>query len=366
MSVAAAWIDRQLPWSDEAGRQLSAMEKLVLVVQSLSLARDMPTLQDIVRHAARELTGADGATFVLRDGNCCFYADEDAIEPLWKGRRFPMEQCISGWVMLNRTPALIPDIYADPRIPADAYRPTFVQSLAMVAIRTLDPVGAIGNYWATRHVPTAFEVHLLQALADSTAVAMESIRVQTDLEQHVRDRTRELEIANERISQLSLVDDLTGLNNRRGFMLLAEQELKAAARLGLHVFVLFVDADGLKTINDVHGHDAGDAMLRRLGHVLQGTFRKSDVVARLGGDEFCVFGVLDEGHGETAKQRLVDAIAHHNTRGDASEALAASVGIYAFAADQSCSLEEAIRRSDKAMYADKTARRATRVSAGHR
>ena len=366
MGVAAALMDRQSPWSDEAGRQLSAMEKLVLVVQSLSLARDMPTLQDIVRHAARELTGADGATFVLRDGNCCFYAEEDAIAPLWKGLRFPMEHCISGWVMMNRTPALIPDIYADPRIPADAYRPTFVQSLAMVPIRTLDPIGAIGNYWAERHVPTSFEVHLLQALADSTAVAMESIRVQADLERHVRERTRELEIANERISQLSLVDDLTGLNNRRGFLLLAEQELKAAARLGLHVFVLFVDADGLKTVNDVHGHDAGDAMLRRLAQVLQATFRKSDVVARLGGDEFCVFGVLDEGHGETAKQRLVDAIAHHNTRGDAREALAASVGIYAFPADQSCSLEEAIRRADKAMYADKTARRATRVSAGHR
>ena len=143
-----------------------------------------------------------------------------------------MEQCISGWVMMNRTPALIPDIYADPRIPADAYRPTFVQSLAMVPIRTLDPLGSIGNYWAERHVPTSFEVHLLQALADSTAVAMESIRVQADLERHVRERTRELEIASERISQLSLVDDLTGLNNRRGFLLLAEQELKAAAGSG--------------------------------------------------------------------------------------------------------------------------------------
>jgi diguanylate cyclase (GGDEF)-like protein len=361
MGGAASQIDRQMPWSDETGRQLSAMEKLVLVVQALSLARDIPTLQDIVRHAARELTGADGATFVLRDGNCCFYADEDAIAPLWKGLRFPLEQCISGWVMLNRTPALIPDIYADPRIPADAYRPTFVKSLAMVPIRTLDPIGSIGNYWAHRHVPTDFEVHLLQALADSTAVAMESIRVQADLERHVRDRTRELEIANERISQLSLVDDLTGLNNRRGFLLLAEQELKAASRLGLHVFVLFVDADGLKAVNDAHGHEAGDAMLRSLAQVLQVTFRKSDVVARLGGDEFCVFGVLDEGQGETARQRLIDAIARRNAKCDANEALAASVGIYSFAADESSSLEEALRRADKAMYADKLERRRARA-----
>lgn len=169
---------------------------LVDVVQQLSLARDIPTVQDIVRHAARRLTGADGATFVLRDGDRCQYADEDAIAPLWKGQRFPMSACISGWAMLHRQPAVIEDIYADDRIPHDAYRPTFVKSLVMVPIRTLDPVGAIGNYWAVRHAPTADEVRLLQALADTTAVAMENVRVFAELEERVRARTAELEAAN--------------------------------------------------------------------------------------------------------------------------------------------------------------------------
>ena len=100
---------------------------------------------------ARELCGADGATFVLRDDDRCFYADEDAIAPLWKGKRFPMEACISGWVMIHREAVAIGDIYADARIPADAYRPTFVKSLAMVPIRTKAPIGAIGNYWASHH-----------------------------------------------------------------------------------------------------------------------------------------------------------------------------------------------------------------------
>ena len=96
-------------------------------------------VKEIVRKAARALTGADGATFVLRDNGHCYYADEDAIEPLWKGKRFPMGLCISGWVMLNCQPTTIEDIYSDPRIPADAYRPTFVKSLAMVPIRTRSP-----------------------------------------------------------------------------------------------------------------------------------------------------------------------------------------------------------------------------------
>jgi signal transduction histidine kinase len=183
--------------------QKGGWERLVAVVQQLSLARDLATLMDIVRRAARELTGADGATFVLRDGDDCFYAEEDAVAPLWKGRRFPMSACISGWVMLNRQPVVIDDIYADPRVPADAYRPTFVQSLAIVPIRTRAPLGAIGNYWATRRRPTESEVALLSALADTTCVAMENITVYQELEDRVRRRTLELEAANQELEAFS-------------------------------------------------------------------------------------------------------------------------------------------------------------------
>src|SRR5262245_54236358 len=174
-----------------AEQYLRGMQHLVTVVQRLSQARTLDAIMVIVRRAARELTDADGATFVLRDQNLCYYADEDAISPLWKGQRFPMSACISGWAMLNRQPAVIEDIYADARIPAEAYRPTFVKSLAMVPIRTKAPIGAIGNYWATRHTPTAEELHLLQALANTTAVAMENVHVYGELEQRVKDRTAE-------------------------------------------------------------------------------------------------------------------------------------------------------------------------------
>ena len=336
---------------------VAAMERLIEVVQELSLARDMPAIQRIVRAAARELTGADGATFVLRDGGRCFSTVEDAIAPLWKGRCYPMEVCISGWVMENRRAAVVEDIYEDPRIPADTYRPTIVRSLAMVPIRTFDPIGTIGNYWARAHSPTEAQVHLLQALADSTAMAMESVRVLSELEEHVKQRTRDLEAANEEIRQLSLIDELTGLHNRRGFFVLAQQARKAAVRLRSQVFLLFVDADGLKRVNDGLGHQAGDDLLRNLARVLKSTFRKSDIVARLGGDEFCVFGMHDEGAAEAAKARLDQNIAAFNVSHSGPYPLAASAGIWPFPPDDSCSLEDVVARADKAMYAEKSARR---------
>jgi signal transduction histidine kinase len=171
---------------------MDGSQRLIAAVQELSLARDLERITQIVRQAAREMTGADGATFVLRDGDLSHYVAEDAIEPLWEGQRFPLEQCISGWSMLNRQAAVIEDIYADPRIPADAYRPTFVKSLVMVPIRSAEPVGAIGNYWASHYVATAHEVALLAALADSTSIAMENVQLYQTLEKRVEERTAQL------------------------------------------------------------------------------------------------------------------------------------------------------------------------------
>jgi signal transduction histidine kinase len=169
------------------------MQQLVSVVQRLALARSLPAIMDIVRHCARNLVGADGASFILRDGDNCFYAEEDALGPLWKGRRFPMSACVGGWAMLNRQPAVIKDIYQDARIPHEAYRPTFVKSLVVMPIGTLAPVGAIGVYWARPHRATSEEVELLQALADSTSVAMESVELLCSLEQRVTERASELQ-----------------------------------------------------------------------------------------------------------------------------------------------------------------------------
>lgn len=185
-----------------------SLEHLVEVVQKLSLATRLDEVVDLVRHAARELAGADGATFVLRDGNRCHYVDEDAIGPLWRGQRFPIDACISGWAMTHGEPVVLEDIYQDPRIPFDAYRPTFVKSLAMMPIRRENPIGAIGVYWARIRRATEGELRVLQALAHSTSVALTNV----DLVRSLRESLDATRAAHDEVArQLRLRDDFIAL-----------------------------------------------------------------------------------------------------------------------------------------------------------
>lgn len=145
------------------------------------MARGINEIMAVVRRSVRGLIGADGISFILRDNGRCYYADEDAIAPLWKGQRFPMESCISGWAMQHAEVVVIEDIYDDARIPHAAYRPTFVRSLVMVPVRQDDPVAAIGAYWARRHRPGPEVVRALRRIANSAAVAMTNIALVNSL-----------------------------------------------------------------------------------------------------------------------------------------------------------------------------------------
>jgi diguanylate cyclase (GGDEF)-like protein len=343
-------------------------KRLIQAVQELSMARELDAVAEVVRHAARELVGADGATFVLRDGEQCFYRDEDAICPLWKGQRFPLQACISGWAMLNRQSTVIEDIYQDARIPHAAYRPTFVKSLVMVPIRTLQPIGAIGTYWAEQYRASPQQVEMLQALADSTSVALENVQLYAELEQRVEERTAQLEATNRQLQaevaervraeqlvrQMSLTDELTGLYNRRGFLLLAERELQAARRRQGRSLLLYADLDHLKQANDRFGHAAGDVMLVDAANLLKSLFRSTDVVARLGGDEFVVLA-SHYSSSEEVLQRLVRA--ERKFHQDTGRPLSLSVGVAESSLQPGQSLEQLLTQADAAMDANKCARR---------
>lgn len=162
----------------EAGR---AIDELAATFRSIANAGDLDELRRRVVHCACRLLHADGATFVLRDGDECHYLDEEAIAPLWKGSRFPMRACISGWAMLNRAVARVEDVARDDRIPWEVYEPTFVKSLIMAPMRQADPVGALGIYWSRPHRATEEEVALLQCVADVAAGVLGNLQLIEEL-----------------------------------------------------------------------------------------------------------------------------------------------------------------------------------------
>ena len=167
------WAERRVSGivRDDAAERGEAAHR---AVEAICAATDLASLMTATRVWARQLTGADGVTFVLRAGGSCYYADEEAIAPLWKGQRFPLASCVSGWVMQHRESVLIPDIYADARVPHEAYRPTFVKSMLMAPVRKADPIAAIGAYWKTQCAPTSSHVQLIELLAEAAAVRLTS------------------------------------------------------------------------------------------------------------------------------------------------------------------------------------------------
>ena len=151
---------------------------LFRAAEKLARARSLDAVIEIVRGAARNITGAQGITFVKGEGGRCYYVAEDAIAPLWTGQNFKLSECVSGWVMINQQPAVIPNIYADPRVPHDAYRRTFVRSMAMVPIQAGARDAAIGAYWAQNDGPNPEAVELLGMLARYVSAAMSNVMLQ--------------------------------------------------------------------------------------------------------------------------------------------------------------------------------------------
>jgi PAS domain S-box-containing protein len=158
--------------SRSKGTKRAADFGLAPALRDLSLARTLADIVSIATHAARSLLGAEGVSFILREGAHCHYVDEDAIAPLWKGLRFPIETCVSGWCMIHDEPVVISDILVDARVPQDAYRPTFVRALAMAPIRDPAPVAALAAYWSRVHTASPGEMELLRALAAACGLAM--------------------------------------------------------------------------------------------------------------------------------------------------------------------------------------------------
>ena len=196
------------------------------------------------------------------------------------------------------------------------------------------------------------------------------------LEWRVVERTCELEAANSKlmgeisyrqkveddVRRLSLTDELTGLHNRRSFFLLAEQVMRAARRNDQSCLLFFIDLDGLKKLNDVYGHEAGDLAIIAAAQVLKAAFRISDVVARIGGDEFVVLAV-DAGEPADALSARVQALVDEFNGSDRCRyPIGLSIGAVHCSPRELKPLGELLASADAAMYANKQRRRQHRLA----
>jgi diguanylate cyclase (GGDEF)-like protein len=158
--------------------------------------------------------------------------------------------------------------------------------------------------------------------------------------------------AEEALRRIAVTDEMTKLYNRRGFLLLAEKQIKIADRMPGELFVLYADCDKLKWINDTLGHKTGDQLIMETAEVLQNTFRQADIIGRLGGDEFVVVMVDESGKESvnTVKERLASAIVKRNELPDRRYVLSLSYGIVRYDKNNPCSMEQLLSKADHIMY----------------
>jgi diguanylate cyclase (GGDEF)-like protein len=161
------------------------------------------------------------------------------------------------------------------------------------------------------------------------------------------------------LGSLALSDELTGVYNRRGFLALAERQLKLGRRSGRAILVFFADVDGLKQINDKFGHKEGDLALVHAAQVLEKTFRDSDIVARFGGDEFAVLALEVSGHSESTIRARLEQNLHELNAQQSRYTLSISLGAMRFdprSPKSPASIEQLMIQADEAMYEEKRLR----------
>lgn len=203
----------------------------------------------------------------------------------------------------------------------------------------------------TMHIfqPThTYEIHAFQVLIFLVPFIYTLVGYLVNEREKLLEKVKESE---KTYRSLALIDELTGIYNRRGLLTLGEHYLKIVKRQKKGICMLYADFDGLKKINDTWGHHEGDAALIETADIFKNNLREADIIARISGDEFAAIPV-----GTTADSvdivlaRLKKAIEINNSKGAHAYRLSLSVGIAFYDPEHPCSIEELLVQADKSMY----------------
>lgn len=297
---------------------------------------DLGEVMALVARRAQLLTNAAGAVVELAEGEQMVYRAAAGIAEPQLGLRLQRHGSLSGLCVAQGQSLYCQDSETDERVDRAACRKVGLRSMIVVPLHHLQvPVGVLK---VASPLPNAFgdaDMQLLGLMSELIAAAMfHAARFESSELYH-----------------RATHDALTGIGNRALFFDRLRQSLAQAERHSERVGILFLDMDGLKPINDVYGHRAGDAAIKALAQRLAGECRQTDTVARVGGDEFGVIlsRVDSRGGAELKRDRLTECIdlplqfEQHQLR------LSASIGLAVFP-DDGHKIDSLVDLADQAMY----------------
>lgn len=267
----------------------------------------------------------------------------DAADTL-KNVRLKIGEGIAGWVAKHGEPLIVPDVYTDPRFAKRIDEMTKWKTHSIMCIPLSSKHRVLGVMQLINVEMKGFgetEMVLLQALADYAAIAIDNAR------------------AVEKIQELTITDDCTGLYNARHLYKTLEAEVYRSARFAYEFSILFLDLDHFKRVNDTHGHLVGSKLLAEIGYSIKSNLRLIDYAFRYGGDEFVV--LLPQTSKEQSlvvARRLRDVFRTSQFLKDEGLNLnvRASMGVATYPEDAK-SAHEIIRQADEMMYAVKNSTR---------
>ena len=321
----------------EVSPTLTEVERLRLVVETQGLINaatlDVDEVMRVITERSQQMTGASGGVVELVEGDEMVCRAASGTATNFQGTRLDMATSISGLCVREAQPLCCVDTETDDRVDREACRRLGVRSMiAVPLIHNGAPHGVLTVMSGMVDQFGSEDLDLLQLMAGFIATALANASAH-GLETH-----------------RALHDYLTGLPNRQLLTDRLEQALIRSARERTSVGVFFIDLDGFKTVNDIHGHGAGDQLLVSVARELTDLLRANDTVARLGGDEFVlVCEAEDEWVAEIIRGRIATAVARAAESDPAFAAVTASVGDAWSAPDQRSALE-LMAAADAAMY----------------
>jgi len=325
----------------ELKRTVDELQALNEIGRALTSTLDLPEVLRLVMGRAQDLLKASRFSLLLLDDRASELRFEVASGPgseRLAAARLKLGEGIAGWVAQEGQPVLVHDVARDPRFAPRYDELSGQRSHSLIAVplvskgRTLGVIEVVSGVGERELTPE--DLLTVQTLADHAAIAIENAQ------------------AFERIRELTIVDEHTGLFNARHLLRVLETEVVRSERYGRPFSLVFIDLDHFKAVNDRHGHQAGSAALREVGAVLRAGLRETDVPTRYGGDEYVILlPEADRAQAMGVAERLRAAVAGHvflRERG-LEVHLTASLGVATWPMDGRRA-EELLGRADAAMY----------------